>query len=123
MNIASVVKKTKAHNLAQMIAEFVRERDWDKFHTPKNLAMGLVIESAEVMELFQWLTPEESSNLSEAKLDALADELADVNIYLLRLASRFAIDLDQATRRKIQKNAEKYPVDKAKGVAKKYYEL
>ena len=116
-------KKTAHKGLLDLLAAFARERDWDQFHTPKNLAMALSVEAAEIMELFQWLTPEQSSRLSKKEKAALADELADVFVYLLRLASRFDIDLVDAARAKMKKNARKYPVAKSRGIAKKYTEL
>ncbi|MCX5789497.1 MAG: nucleotide pyrophosphohydrolase [Elusimicrobia bacterium] len=116
-------KKTAHEDLAGLVANFARERDWDQFHTPKNLAMALAVEAAEIMELFQWLTPEQSAKLSKKERAALADELADVFVYLLRLASRFDIDLLEASRAKMKKNAKKYPVAKSRGIAKKYTDL
>lgn len=110
-------------SLMRRIKRFARERDWEQFHTPKNLAMALSVEASEIVELFQWLTEAESRNLSEGKVRDLADELADTYIYLLKLADRFGIDLTQAAMAKLKKNALKYPISKARGSAKKYNEL
>lgn len=96
--------------LSKRAQGFVKVRDWDKFHTPKNLVMALAVEAAELLEQFQWLTAEESQQLSsEARAD-VADEIADVQIYLLILASRLEIDVEQAVEAKMAKNAAKYPV-------------
>jgi dCTP diphosphatase len=102
---------------------FVAERDWDRFHTPKNLAAALAVEAAELLEPFQWLTAEESAQLSPAQLAAVQDEMADVLLYLVRLADRLDVDLLAAARAKIAKNALKYPVERSKGSARKYDEL
>jgi dCTP diphosphatase len=104
------------------LREFARARDWEKFHDPKNLAMALTVEAAELMELFQWSTARESleARSDDATLDSIREELADVLIYLLRLADVLAIDLDAAVRMKIDANAEKYPTGLSKGNATKY---
>jgi len=91
------------------VREFVRARDWERFHAPKNLAMALSVEAAELLEQFQWLTPEESDRLGEAAKGAVADEIADVQIYLIQLSERLGIDLLQSVREKMAKNASKYP--------------
>ncbi|MBI4345211.1 MAG: nucleotide pyrophosphohydrolase [Elusimicrobia bacterium] len=109
--------------LMRVIRDFARRRDWEQFHLPKNLAMALSVEASEVVELFQWLTPEQSRRLSPAQRAALADELADVYVYLLKLADGFGIDLEAAAFAKMRKNARKYPVRKARGTARKYSEL
>jgi NTP pyrophosphatase (non-canonical NTP hydrolase) len=102
---------------------FVAERDWERFHTPKNLAAALAVEAAELLEPFQWLTAEESARLSPEQLAAVRDEMADVLLYLVRLADRLDVDLLAAAREKIRKNALKYPVERSKGSARKYDEL
>lgn len=102
---------------------FARERDWERFHTPKNLAMALSGEAGEVIEHFQWLSGEESAALSEATRGEVALELADVLLYLVRLADVLDIDLADAARRKMQINAQRYPVDKARGRSEKYDRL
>ena len=106
--------------LQRKLAEFSAERDWDQFHSPKNLAMALTAEAGELLEIFQWLSEEASSDLSPAQRQAAEHELADVLIYLLRLADRLNIDLDAAVAVKMQINAEKYPVALARGSATKY---
>ena len=106
--------------LQQQIRKFVRERDWEQFHSPKNLSMALSIETAEIMEHFQWKTTEESRRLDEETLNEVKDEIGDVLVYLLRLCDELCIDPLQAAQDKMKKNAEKYPVNKAKGNAKKY---
>jgi dCTP diphosphatase len=106
------------------IRQFAQEREWERFHTPKNIAMALTVESAELMELFQWLTPEESSGeLSPELRSSLSHEVADVAVYLLRLADLLNIDLAAAIQEKMRLNAEKYPVEKSKGHARKYDQL
>ena len=105
------------------LREFAEDRDWDQFHSPKNLSMALSAEVAEIVEHFQWLTEEQSKNLPKEKLEEVETELADTLIYLIRLADKLDIDLLAAAQRKIEVNEQKYPVDKAKGTAKKYTEL
>jgi NTP pyrophosphatase (non-canonical NTP hydrolase) len=97
------------------IAAFVAERDWDQFHSPKNLSMALAGEAAELLEIFQWLTEEQSRKLDPAQKQAAAEEIADVAIYLLRIADRLDIDVETAIREKIALNARKYPVELARG--------
>ena len=99
---------------------FAAERDWDQFHSPKNLASALAVEAAELLEPFQWLTEEQSKNLDEGQRAAVTDELADVQIYLIRLADKLNVDLLQAVRDKIARNTEKYPAATFKGSARKY---
>lgn len=103
--------------------EFVRNRDWQQFHSPKNLSMALSVEASEIVELFQWLKEEESANLSDKDLQKLKDEIGDVFLYLLLLASKYNIDVVEAAGDKLEKNKEKYPVDMAKGSARKYKDL
>lgn len=109
--------------LAEAVRIFGRERDWQLYHSPKNLASALIVEAAELLEPFQWLTQEESRNLSEAKKDAVRQEMADVLIYLISLANCLDVDLLKAAEAKLAINAAKYPVAKAKGNAAKYDEL
>jgi len=106
--------------LRQKIDAFVNERDWAQFHSPKNLAMAMIVEAAELVEHFQWDTIQESYDLSAEKRQEVAHELADTFVYLLRLAEVTGIDLIQAANDKIALNALKYPVDKAKGSNAKY---
>jgi dCTP diphosphatase len=105
------------------LRDFAAERDWEPFHTPKNLAMALACEAAEVMEHFLWLDGEASGALPDAKRAAVAEELADVLIYLVRLADRLDVDLLAAAVAKVARNAERYPADKVRGRAVKYDEL
>ena len=106
--------------LRQKIDDFIHERDWAQFHSPKNLAMAMIVEAAELVEHFQWDTIQESYDLSAEKRQEVAHELADTFVYLLRLAEVTGIDLIQAANDKIALNAIKYPVDKAKGSNAKY---
>ena len=103
--------------------EFAKARDWEQFHTPKNLSMALSVEASELMEIFQWLTAEQSCSLDEKNKEKASEELADITYYILRIADLMNIDLEDAIWKKMKKNAEKYPVGKAKGNAKKYTEL
>ena len=109
--------------LRQLINEFVDQRAWHQFHAPKNLAMSLAIEAAELMEHFQWLTEQQSGELPPAAKQQVAAELADVLIYTVRLADRLGVDLEPAVEAKIRVNAAKYPVEKSRGSAKKYSQL
>ncbi len=102
---------------------FATERDWEQFHSPKNLASALTVEAAELLEQFQWLTEEQSRTLPDDLRARVADEVADVLLYLIRLADQLDVDLISAARTKMANNAAKYPVDKARGTAKKYTEL
>jgi NTP pyrophosphatase (non-canonical NTP hydrolase) len=108
--------------LKKRLAKFAAERDWDKFHSPKNLSMALIAEAAELVEHFQWLTEEQSANLPSAKLKEIETELADILIYLIRTADKLDIDLLQAAKDKIEMNEKKYPSEKVRGSAKKYTE-
>ena len=103
-----------------IIQKFVDERNWDQFHTPKNLAMALSGEVGELTEIFQWLNEEESKNLSDKNLQAAKEELADIFIYLLRISDKLGIELEDAVNEKIKLNAQKYPVELAKDNAIKY---
>ena len=107
-------------NLRTKINAFVIERDWAQFHTPKNLAMAMIVEAAELVEQFQWDTPQESVELSTEKREAVSHELADTFVYLLRIAEVLNIDLIEAANQKITLNALKYPVEKARGSNAKY---
>lgn len=107
-------------SLSASLREFAAARDWSRFHSPKNLAMALTVESAELMEHFQWLDAEASDRLSAAQREAVALEAADVLLYLLQLTDRLGIDLPAAARRKLAINEARYPVDKARGTHLKY---
>jgi dCTP diphosphatase len=109
-------------DLAQRLRDFARERDWEKFHTPKNLAMALAVEAAELMEHFQWLGSRASAKLDEKTLAQVRQEIGDVLIYLVRLADRLGIDPLAAAAEKIRINQCKYPADQVRGKAKKYTE-
>ena len=111
------------NTLKHQLREFADTRDWNQFHSPKNLSMALSIEAGEIMEHFQWLTEEQSKNLPADKLDEVASELADTLLYLIRLADKLDIDLLASAQNKIKLNGQKYPVEKSKGNAKKYTEF
>lgn len=106
--------------LRDKLRAFSQARDWDQFHSPKNLSMALMVEVAELMEHFQWLSQSQSAGLDAGQRAAVADELADVLLYLVRLADKLGIDLHQAALHKLDKNAAKYPADQVRGSAKKY---
>lgn len=109
--------------IIEEIRQFRDDRDWMQFHTPKNLAISISLEASELLEHFQWKTPEESEAHAVTHKDELADEIADVATYLIELADNLGIDLEAAIRAKLKKNAEKYPVEKARGNATKYTKL
>jgi len=120
---AGLADSPRMRNLEELKASvraFVMERDWERFHSPKNLAMALSVEASELVELFQWLTEEESAQLDDAQRRRVAEEMADVLWFLVRLSDRLDIDLLQAAGRKLAANAEKYPADRVRGQAKKY---
>lgn len=107
--------------LTQAIIQFRDERDWKQFHKPKDMVISLMLEAAEVAELFQWKTDEQMEAMkSEPAQEDLADELSDVLFWILTMANDFNIDMKEAFLRKLEKSAKKYPVEKAKGNAKKY---
>jgi dCTP diphosphatase len=106
-------------HLTKQLAEFAKARDWEQFHNPKNLAMALIGEAGELVEHFQWLTFEQSANLSPEKKQAVSYEMADILIYLLRMAERLDIDVLKATQDKIAINEQRYPADKVKGDARR----
>lgn len=102
---------------------FAHERDWEQFHTPKNLASALSVEAAELLEHFQWLTEEQSRTLPDEKRVRVGEEIADVLLYLLQLSDKLQIDVMDAAWRKLRLNAEKYPVDRARGSIRKYNDI
>lgn len=108
------------NQLRNAMEHFANERDWDQFHSPKNLAMALTVEAAELQECFQWLTETQSRDMDEQQLAAVRDEIADIQLYLVRLADKLDVDIEAACWAKIRKNAEKYPADQVRGSAKKY---
>jgi len=108
----------------EKINQFSNEREWDQFHSIKNLSMALSVESSELVEIYQWLSEEESNDKSNLTLKTRTqDEIADIFIYLLKIADKLEINLEEAVNAKLTQNAEKYPVDKSKGNSKKYDEL
>ena len=111
--------------LNEALEKFATDRDWAQFHSPKNLVMALTGEIGELSEIFQWMTEAQSrtAGTDPNTAQAVGEELADVQLYLVRLASVLGIDLNEAVQDKLQKNAEKYPADKARGSSKKYTEL
>ena len=106
--------------LTAYLRKYANDRDWNQFHSPKNLAMALSVEASELLEHFQWLTEEQSAQLKPEELSPVADEIADVFLYLLRLSDTLGIDIIEAARSKTQKNEEKYPADLVRGSSKKY---
>jgi NTP pyrophosphatase (non-canonical NTP hydrolase) len=110
-------------SLREALRQFASERDWNQFHSPKNLAIALSVESAELLEHFQWMPEAESAALAPDQKAKVREEVADVLLYLIRLADKLDIDLVAAATDKIRLNAEKYPVEKARGSSKKYTEL
>jgi NTP pyrophosphatase (non-canonical NTP hydrolase) len=119
----SIGRPTSLEALREALRQFAAERDWNQFHSPKNLAIALSVEAAELLEHFQWMPDEESSTVAPNQKARISEEVADVLLYLVRLADKLDIDLLAAASDKIQLNAEKYPVEKARGSSKKYTEL
>ncbi len=109
--------------LRDQVRDFAAARDWEQFHSPKNLAMALAGEAGELLEIFQWLTEEQSRKLEPKARAAASEEIADVLLFLVRLADQLGVDPVAAARDKLAVNAEKYPVEKARGTSKKYNEL
>src|SRR3954471_3533049 len=116
---------TTVSTLKTRVLAFARERDWEQFHSPKNLSMALAAEAGELMEHFLWATPEQSQAIARdpVKRSKIADELADVVIYALEFANATGLDVSASIHAKMAANAKKYPVEKAKGRAEKYTEL
>ena len=111
------------NELIKKLRKFASDRDWEQFHSPKNLSMALAVEAAEILELFQWLTEEQSRNIDQNTLNKVKQEIGDVQIYLARLADQLGFSPLEAAKEKLKENADKYPPEKAKGRAKKYTEL
>ena len=111
--------------ISQQLEQFALERDWNQFHSIKNLSMALNVETSELLEIFQWMSEEQSNDVcSDPKNKVkVEEELADIFLYLVRIASKLNINLEEVSKAKIRKNSEKYPVEKAKGNAKKYTEF
>lgn len=114
--------KTDLTTIRDLVRTFVEERDWDQFHTPKNLSCALSVEAAELLEHFQWLHTGSAAELGPDKIAAVRHEMADVLVYLVRLADKLDIDLASAVDEKMVLNRAKYPADKVRGDARKYYE-
>ena len=119
------MKQVDTEFLLERLRQFSAEREWDQFHNPKNLVMALSGECGELNEIFQWLSPEQSARLSEnyEAYQHAQEEVADIFLYLLRICDKLNIDLNQAAKDKLLKNEQKYPVERAKGSAKKYTEF
>ncbi len=111
------------NQIKSRLREFAAARDWDQFHSPKNLAMALIVEAAELVEHFQWLTEAQSQTLPPDKLAEVEQEIADIQIYLIRLADKLGIDMERAVNAKIELNEKKYPAEKVRGRAVKYDEI
>ena len=109
--------------IRDLLRSFAAERDWDQFHSPKNLATALCVEAAELLEHFQWLTDEASASLDCEHQQRVSEEMADVFLYLIRLADKLNVDLVEAAYGKIQINAQRYPINKARGSSRKHTEL
>lgn len=108
--------------LRDLVRQFALERDWDKFHTPKNLATALSVEASELLEPFQWLVTGQEDELGETRMTAVRHEMADVLVYLVSLADKLGVDLLQAVVEKMDLNRAKYPADKVRGDSRKYSE-
>ncbi|GAB6039708.1 nucleotide pyrophosphohydrolase [Endothiovibrio diazotrophicus] len=115
----AVAGNDSLEGLRERLAQFAAERAWEPFHTPKNLSMALIAEAAELVEHFQWLTPEQSAALPADKLEEVAMELADIQIYLIRIADRLGVDLIDSARRKIAINETRYPAERVRGDARR----
>jgi NTP pyrophosphatase (non-canonical NTP hydrolase) len=113
---------SKLDKIKLRLRHFAKERDWDQFHSPKNLAMALIVEAAELVEHFQWLTEEQSQALPADKLAEVEQEIADIQIYLIRLADKLGVDVEKAVNDKIKRNEKKYPATMVRGKAGKYDE-
>lgn len=107
-------------NIQRELEKFAAERDWNQYHSPKNLSMALSVEVSELVEHFQWLTQHQSASLDEATLDTVSTEIADIQIYLLRLAGKLGIDIEAAVHSKMRENQRKYPAERVRGSAAKY---
>ena len=125
MSIGVIMKSINVQKINTVVSEFIKERDWDQFHSIKNLSMALSVESSELVEIFQWLKEDESNQVSsnEKLKSKVEEEIADIFIYLMRIAIKSEINIEEVVLNKIKKNSEKYPVDKARGSSKKYTDL
>ena len=122
-NVSSAGGQDSLQELRNALRQFAADRDWDQFHSPKNLAIALNVEAAELLEHFQWVSDVESAVIPPATRAKVREELADVFLYLIRLADKLDVDLTIAAAEKIQINAAKYPIEKARGSSKKYTDL
>ena len=114
--------KSAIEELKLKLREFAQDRDWEQFHSPKNLSMALSVETSELVEHFQWLTEEQSFQLDPKRHAAVAFELADIFIFLLRISDQLNVDLMEITKRKMELNNKRYPIDLVKGSSRKYNE-
>lgn len=119
------MKTIDLNELNKKIEKIVHDRDWDQFHSVKNLSMALSVESSELLEIFQWLSEEKSNDVQNDPilLSKVEDEVADIFVYLMRIISKTNIDLEQVVLNKLKKNESKYPIESAKGNSKKYTEF
>ena len=124
------VESLNLKDIKSKLDVFSKEREWAKYHTPKNISMALSVEAAELLEIFQWMTEEESFQVKASSMEKMGqiqgqiqDELADILLYAIRLSDILEIDLPKAIEKKMEKNATKYPISKARGNAKKYTEF
>jgi NTP pyrophosphatase (non-canonical NTP hydrolase) len=117
-----IVADADFDRIKKQVRQFVAEREWDQFHSPKNLSMALIVEAAEMVEHFQWLTEEQSCNLTLEQLSEVELELADIQVYLISLAEKLQLDLIAAVEKKLVLNARKYPAAQVRGSSKKYTE-
>lgn len=120
--MVDINKIDSLESLRDRLRDFALQRDWDQFHTPKNLSMALVAEAAELIEHFQWVDGDKSHLLEDMTRQSVEEELADILIYLVRISDKLNVDLYAAVERKIDINDKKYPADKVRGSAKKYTE-
>ena len=111
------------YKIKLLLREFAKERDWDQFHSLKNLVCALSVEASELLEIFQWIDLADEKINDVALKEKISDEVADIMLYLIRFDDKADINLEEACLKKIQKNSKKYPVDLAKGISKKYDEL
>ena len=119
------MKSIDVEKLNSVVSKFIEDRDWDQFHSIKNLSMALSVETSELVEIFQWLKEEDSNKVKDnlSLKTKVEEEIADIFIYLMKISVKANIDIEQAVLAKIKKNAEKYPVEASKGNSKKYSEL
>ena len=122
LNGSAAARIESLESLRDRLRDFAKERDWDQYHTPKNLSMALIAEAAELIEHFQWVEGNQSHLLEDKTRQAVEEELADILIYLVRISDKLGIDLYTAVERKLEINERKYPADKVRGSAKKYTE-